>query len=447
MKTYNEWLDSLNSGFYTEVAAILREIDGGRPDLIGLTLEETKLAGLLSSLDETDLRKLAAALTDRYKGMAPTEEDVRPGAVTNRLESIRQIERLADVRGKEADWAVEERKKAQKRWVKAFDERVKNAEPGSEWYKYKQVDPEVEKVKQQAASLDQQIASETAPGMTQGFGGIGNDLTGSNQFAQLMGQTGATQRPLIGAEELQPVFDRPIPLRPSDRRQIDAANELQAGLAAARGERPGERKTARDIGRYRRYYQGDEYLVGLRMSEERVGRVQAKLVEAGYLAKGEYRARVWDLNTANAMYEVLRQSNVYGRDWEWMLNKAVEGARGNPEFQNQLRRQSGQAPLAYEMPDPAELSLVAEQVSMNVLGRKFTPEEQSAFANAYNAQLMASQYQANQAQESGGSYYQVPDMQTAAQIFARQTDPAGVAATEAGDIYGKILDLIGVNYG
>lgn len=228
--------------------------------------------------------------------------------------------------------------------------------------------------------------------------------------------------------------------RPGER----VVSELdRGGLTAGRmTSRPAPPLTRRPM-----YEYGDE-LQGLSWNEDKKGRIQAELEEAGYLERGAYRPRRWDAETQKAFAELLAQANLYGLNWRKVLDGDLSAVRSDPTWQ-QSRGGGGVAPLVYSLPDPDELGLVAERVSSEILGRRFTEQERQAFVSAYTADERNRQRAAYEADVSGmeATTYQSVDPTAAAELYARRIDPGGYEAQGAADFYTQLLNFIGVSYG
>lgn len=311
---------------------------------------------------------------------------------------------------------------AEKAWE---DEQVDEPAPSSG-------DPKVDKTEADAKDLEE-LGEKVESG----------DMTFEDALAEIASQEGEeTPRAPIGVPDdyLAPTLGiDPQSEEAKRRRSMQAQygrSDAQLGIGPAPRVKP-------------RYFTGDEWRVPVGLREDLRGKLKAQLIEAGYLKEGVSRGTMWDQQAAAAFQELLADANATGGYWKATLRQAVQQAQNDPAFKDRLSGKEPRPPLIYELPDPGELGLVAERVSMEVLGRRFTDAERQAFVDTYTAQERARQEQVYELSvgEMAGTAYQSVDPTSAAELYARQTAPAEWEAQGAADLYTQLLNFIGVSYG
>lgn len=317
-----------------------------------------------------------------------------------------------------------------------------NTKASAEWAKAEAAatDKKLDETQQAAADADQTAAdTATTPTTAPAAGGATDAASLADRAANasgVLGSAGGTteEQLYIGVpnEYMAPATTFNSPDTRTDRLQTGRANN---------GYTPSGDVTPQ--------YQLGFERTPVGWSEDRIGKLQADMVAAGYLASGKYRPRMWDQASQAAYQELLADANTYGADWRATLDKAMDASRDAFEQAS---------PLTIQLADPRDVAQTADETAARLLGRRFTAAERSSFVSSFHAAQSAAQTAAWQSQVDAlqqqqvpqgvaSTVYDAPSMGAAAEDYARRVDPGGVTAHGAADLYSQLLNVIGVNYG
>lgn len=127
-----------------------------------------------------------------------------------------------------------------------------------------------------------------------------------------------------------------------------------------------------------RYFAGDEWIPANYPVERRI-QIQQDLFEAGLLDL-PYQKEEWDANSRRAYAAALARANASGTTYDQTITelKANVARYGRPTDQRQL------APGVIELTNPDQISNLANEVAVRVLGRRLDPAQAQHFAATYN---------------------------------------------------------------
>lgn len=134
------------------------------------------------------------------------------------------------------------------------------------------------------------------------------------------------------------------------------------------------------LGQPPQYFYGDEKIPAGYPIETRI-RMQQDLIDAGVLdLKSGYRVGEWDVETQKAYATVLARANMTGQSYQQSLSELKLNVQqyGKPRDTRTIQ------PGIIELTNPRQISNLADEVSVRVLGRRLDPSEAQRFAETYN---------------------------------------------------------------
>lgn len=184
------------------------------------------------------------------------------------------------------------------------------------------------------------------------------------------------------------------------------------------------------------YYEGDEWMFTRNgASPEDVANIQVLLVQAGLLTD-EIGIGAWEQKSAAAFRKVLEIANRAGTDWATALQDLAD----KPSLADMLGGGgSTRAPFSPRVSNPDDLREVFKQTAYNVLGGKFTDDEQlQRFVDTYQQQEINAQRAAYDTAAAGGTTVEQPQADTAALEQLKSDDPAAYGAAQFAN-YGRMI--------
>jgi hypothetical protein len=191
-----------------------------------------------------------------------------------------------------------------------------------------------------------------------------------------------------------------------------------------------------------RYYTDDEYAPA-NFTDDVIRELQRQLAYVGLF---DQNASIipgdWGEETASAFRRLLAYSNQHGMAYRTALTqlRSKVDAAGGPsaggrmmidEFGNLVPASDALAaqrpPLLTRTTDPRTVGIVAREVSMNLLGQALSPDQVSAFTEAYNQMEVARQQEAYDKQLTGGSVVDIPSTEAFMQGEIESKYPAEAA--------------------
>lgn len=220
---------------------------------------------------------------------------------------------------------------------------------------------------------------------------------------------------------------------------IDASAVVQADVAAQEQWRQGKTAPA--------YANGAQYLPVLQnWTPQEIAAVQTRLINSGLLDT-DFRSGVWDQPSQQAFGQVLALANNMGSPWQDALRSYESSApmvwdsKTNSYVKGTPGTARTRAPVVTRFTSPDDLAVTAQEVATAKLGRTFTPEELQKFIAAYHGtEQTATENSA--AASAGGGYTAPASIETAAETFAKQTDPTAYNAEQFLPLVQKMNDLL-----
>lgn len=168
-----------------------------------------------------------------------------------------------------------------------------------------------------------------------------------------------------------------------------------------------------------------------------IATMQKRMSDSGLLANTDYQGGVWDDPSQRAFAEVLGMANNMGRPWQDAMSSYENGtamiwdSKSNSYVKAAAGTARTKAPVITRFTNPDDLATAAQEVATAKIGRTFTPAELQHFVAAYHStEGVVAANQAAVSGVTGGSYTDAPSAATAAETFAKQTDPTGFAGEQ-----------------
>lgn len=155
------------------------------------------------------------------------------------------------------------------------------------------------------------------------------------------------------------------------------------------------------------YFEGDEIRPASQGPREIV-RIQEALLDAGlFTKKTRFQKGLWDEPTIKAYGRLLAFANTMGVD----KDKALARYKETYDPAQDAEEGEPRKPLRIELTNPADLRAVFETVARRRIGRKLAPAEVDRYVASYQGQEKATQTEAYNEAETGGTVVRAPDPQ------------------------------------
>lgn len=240
----------------------------------------------------------------------------------------------------------------------------------------------------------------------------------------------------------------------STRAQIDKAlaeREMAAGVEsplmseielAIRGQDVRSRMT-------RRGYKTANGMLGslsdsTRYSDDTYRALQEQLYLGGFYTTNNREAIRWgdrrDTATRAAFAEALATAMLYDVTIEDVLE-------GKAKFASQALRGGGGPkidPFVAQLPNPDDIRAVADKIAPSELGRTLSPDQVALVINEYNAVVTRAQRSAYDANLTGGTVTEPPDLGTFINEKAKQLNPQEYDLFQKFSLVGDVTRLLGL---
>lgn len=230
-----------------------------------------------------------------------------------------------------------------------------------------------------------------------------------------------------------------LPSNTADPSQLMALDQAAQGAWAQ-----GQRAAAYGIG-------SDMMPVYQSWTPSDIDNLQRRMVAAGLLDQ-DYRSGVWDDASSKAFTSVLGLANNMGQPWQNAMAQYETGtpmmwdAKTGTFVQGKKGTARTNSAVSIRFTNPDDLATAANGVAQAKLGRSFTPDELQRFVRAYHDTEASTATSANAASGiGGGGYTEAPSVQTAAENFAKQTDPTAYNAESFLPLVQKMNDMLNTN--
>lgn len=188
-----------------------------------------------------------------------------------------------------------------------------------------------------------------------------------------------------------------------------------------------------------RYFEGDEWRP-VRWSASQIRDLQAKLVGAGLIEKGEtFLSGYWDDVSRAAYVRLLTFANRTGQTATESI--AVYGQL-NAEAKARLKEEERRR-LVVRRPNPDDLRATFDAVARRTVGRKLTDDEAASMVTAYMGISASYQNQVFAATETGGTVTEPPAPETFAEGQVREQSPTEAGTYDYIQAGNEFLGLLG----
>lgn len=184
------------------------------------------------------------------------------------------------------------------------------------------------------------------------------------------------------------------------------------------------------------YKTGDQYRQ-LPTDPTQLALLQHAMIDAGLITSGQAKNIAFgsaDPATVSAFEKLLVGANISGEKWQDTLSKRLGAVAANPQPAKQV------PPLTVELTSPEDIKKTLQDTAKTLLGGYMSDAEANAFVSQFQAQQSQAQTAAYNQQYNaaagtygpGGSITAPPTLATAAEDYAKTTEPNKYAGEEFG---------------